>query len=111
MWALSLLLMSEITLNQLRNTLERNHWVVLQELPGDDYRYSGFWKIARPDNTSPLTIAFNGLDDMETYPMEKAYGFELVEHPKISAYMGKHTAKNWPNELQNFVASLNEYET
>ncbi|MBB3168727.1 hypothetical protein [Simiduia aestuariiviva] len=103
--------MSEITLNQLRNTLERSHWKVLDELPGDDYRFSGFWKIARPDNSSPLTIAFNGLDDMETYPMEKSYGFELVEHPEISAYMGKHTTKSWPKELQAFIEKLNEIQT
>ncbi len=103
--------MSEITLKQLRNTLERNHWRVLDELPGDDYRFSGFWVIARPDNSSQLTIAFNGLNDMETYPMDKSYGFELVEHPEISAYMGKHTSKAWPKELQDFMENLNEIKT
>ncbi len=100
--------MSEITLKQLRNTLERNHWKVLEELPGDDYKFSGFWTISRPDNSSQLTIAFNGLDDMETYPMVKAYGFELVEYPEIGAYMGKHTSKSWPKELQDFMVNLNE---
>ncbi|WP_144395665.1 hypothetical protein [Pleionea sediminis] len=103
--------MSEITLKQLRNTLERNHWKILDELPGDDYKYSGFWKIARPDNSSSLTIAFNGLDDMQTYPMEKAYGFELVEDSSVSAYMGKHTTKSWPEELQKFIEQLNEFKT
>jgi hypothetical protein len=103
--------MSEITLKQLRNTLEHNHWKVLDELPGDDYRFSGFWKISRPDNSSQLTIAFNGLDDMETYPMEKSYGFELVERPEISAHMGKHTQISWRKELQYFVEKLNEIKT
>ncbi len=103
--------MSEITLNQLRNTLERDHWKVLDELPGDDYKFSGFWRIARPDNSCPLTIAFNGLDDMETYPMEKSYGLELVEYPEISAYMGKHTTKSWPQELQQFIEKLREIKT
>jgi hypothetical protein len=103
--------MSEITLKQLRNTLERNHWIVFDELPGDDYKYSGFWKIARPDNSSPLTIAFNGLDDMETYPMDKAYGFEIVEYPEVSAYMGKHTTKSWAKELQKFMDNINGIQT
>lgn len=102
--------MSEYTLNQLRNTLERNHWKVLDELSGDNYKFSGFWKIARPDNSSPLTIAFNGLDDMEIYPMEKSYGFELVEYPEISAYMGKHLTKSWPKKLQQFIAKLNKID-
>jgi len=100
--------MSEITLKQLRNTLERNHWKVLEELPGDDYRFSGYWRITRPDNSSPLTIAFNGLDDMETYPMEKSYGFEILEYPEIGAYMGKHKTKAWPKELEKFIKKLNE---
>lgn len=103
--------MSETTLNQLRNRLEKNHWKVLDELPGDDYRYSGFWKISRPDNSSPLTIGFNGLDNMETYPIEKSYGFQLIEHPEISAYMAQHTQKSWPAELQSFMNQLNEVKT
>jgi len=95
-------------LRQLRNALESNDWKIIEELPGDDYKISAYWKISRPDNSSVLTIAFEGLDDMNTLPIEKAYACGLVEYP-ASAYFSK-VSKSWPNELAKFIEQLNNVD-
>lgn len=99
--------MSIESLKNLRNALEKNHWRINQELPGDDYHISGYWEISRPNGDSKFVIEFEGLDDMETLPMNKAYGFRLSEHPNIGAYMGSRKTKSWPKELNSFIGLLN----
>lgn len=98
--------MSIVHLEQLRNTLEKNHWKVCGELPGNDYEISALWKISRPDGSARLTIAFQGLDDMDTLPVEKSYGCWVLEKPTISAYFSRKN-RSWPSELERFVRDLN----
>jgi hypothetical protein len=66
--------MSEVHLDNLRNALEKSHWVVTLELDGNDYDISAIWVVSRPDGTAIRNIEFEGLDDMETLPIEKSYG-------------------------------------
>ncbi len=92
-------------LRDLRNLLESHHWVVAAELPGDDYRVSGVWRITRPDGTNPLHIEFEGLDDMETLPIEKAYACEIAELPEVSLYFGR-VGRSWPADVRSFIEQL-----
>ena len=101
--------MSIAHLKQLRNALESSHWKIHEELPGNDYKISAYWKISRLDNSSLMTIAFDGLDDMNTLPVEKAYACWLVGCPEIGVYFFK-ISKSWPNELANIIEQLNNID-
>ena len=101
--------MSQIHLDDLRNTLERNSWVVSEELPGDGYRISATWVVQRPDGSGSFHIDFFGLDDMKALPIEQAYACEVRENGKIGAYFSKK-GKSWPDELAMFVAGLDNWD-
>ena len=97
--------MSEEHLKELRKSLETNKWIVIEELPGNDYEISGYWKVARPDRSSELSLAFEGLDENETLSIQKAYSCHVVGHEGISLYFGK-LGKSFPNELAKFTKGL-----
>ncbi len=97
--------MSEIHLKNIRRCLAKAHWSVVEELDGDGYRISGIWVIERPDGTSRFHLEFQGLDDMQTLPIEKSYACEVREAPHVSCYFSK-PKKGWPKELAKFEKNL-----
>lgn len=97
--------MGDIHLKQLRNLLEKCHWRFVAEKPGDGYRISGVWEIVRPDGSNPLSLHFNGLDDLRTLPMEQSYACFIKEHPEIDLYFGK-ISRSWKDNLSEFADKL-----
>lgn len=92
-------------LKQLKNGLKGSKWVVIEELPGNDYEISGYWRVARPNGASEFILAFEGLDDLETLPIEKSYGCHVVGKQEVGLYFGK-VSKSFPKELSNFLQAL-----
>ena len=70
--------MAEWHLIDLRNALHRKKWQLFTCLKGNDYDISEIWQIQRPDGTEKLHIEFDGLDDLETLPLEASYGCKKV---------------------------------
>ena len=89
-------------LELLRNALERSKWLVVNELPGNDYDISAYWEVARPNGIPKFTIAFLGIDDLKTLPIEKAYGCHVVGRENIGCYFGR-VNKSYKEELDNFI--------
>ena len=100
--------MSRQHLADIRSTLERNHWQVIEELPGNDYDVSAVWKIARPDGSNVFHLEFEGLDDMSTLPIEQAYAIKVREAPEVSVYFGR-ASRSWPEALEEFFNMLKQY--
>lgn len=95
-------------MHDLRNGLEHRHWRVTQELPGDDYRISAVWKVARPNGKQVFHLEFQGLDESAVLPIERAYGCSIREAPDISAYFAR-VGRTWPEELQAFFDKLDAW--
>ncbi|WP_282605186.1 hypothetical protein [Pelagibius sp. Alg239-R121] len=100
--------MSEQHLKDLRNALERGHWRVVEELPGDDYRICAVWIIARPDGSNRLALNFDGLDDLRRLPIEESYGCDLAESYKVSLYFAR-ISRSWKPSLAEFIKQLNAF--
>lgn len=98
--------MSEFHLNDLKKELEKSHWVVVSELEGNDYDISGVWLLSRPDGTNQLHLEFEGLDDMETLPLNKSYGCRIKENPDIKLYLSR-IEHSWKDALSMFIKHLN----
>jgi hypothetical protein len=97
--------MSHQHLSDIRSALERNHWRVIEELPGNDYDVSAAWKIARPNGSSACHLEFEGLDDMKTLPIERAYAIRVREAPEVIAYLARES-RSWPEALAKFIDAL-----
>lgn len=99
-------------LDELRSTLERKGWRVVNELPGDEYRISGTWELQRSSDPRSLFIDFDGLDDLNTLPLDESYACR-VRGTDHSLYFGRRgetgsTARTrWRDELSSFVNSFN----
>ncbi|MCC6741688.1 MAG: hypothetical protein IT452_21800 [Planctomycetia bacterium] len=97
-------------LQELRAAIEARGWRIT-ELPGDDYRYTARWRLRRGNDRRVPVIAFEGLDDMVTLPIEKAYGV-VGEGLPASLYFrrrgksGSAARSRWKRELAAFVAAL-----
>ncbi len=100
--------MSDIHLNDIRRTLDKTHWSVVEELDGDGYRVSGVWVVERPDGTSRFHLDFEGLDDLRILPIEQSYGCTVREAPQVSCYFSRQ-GRSWPNELADFELKLKEW--
>ena len=100
--------MSQVHLDDSRNALERSNWLVVEELPGDDYRISATWIVQRPDGSDSFHIDFCGLDDMNTLPIEQAYACKVREKSEIGVYFARK-GKSWPEELTKFIAGVNSW--
>jgi len=92
-------------LKLLRDNLEKNKWVVTHELLGDDYRISAKWKISRPNGDSPKTLIFEGLHELDVFPIEQSYGCHIQSNEGLSLYFGK-ISKSFPSKLKSFVDTL-----
>lgn len=102
--------MSRQHLTDLRAALERNHWAVVAELPGNDVGISAVWRVARPDGSHSFHLEFEGADDLRVRPIEEAYGINVREAREIGAYFAR-IGRTWPSELQRFVDRLNQWAT
>ena len=100
--------MSNIHLNDIRRSLEKAHWNVVRELDGDGYRISGVWVVERPDGTGQFHLDFEGLDDMQTLPVENSYGCTIREAPHVSCYFSRQ-GRSWPHELADFEKKLDKW--
>jgi len=94
----------------LKNELLSSQWAINKELSGDELRISGYWEISRPNGDFPFVITFDGLDDLEVYPMEKAYGCHVVGSDDLGLYFGK-VEKSFKSEVLIFIDRLNELNT
>jgi hypothetical protein len=92
-------------LERLKKALEQHKWVVVDERPGNNYEISAFWRVARPNGDSEFVIAFEGLDDLETLPIENSYGCHIVGNKEVSLYFGK-IGRSFPNNLSKFLEAL-----
>ena len=106
--------MAEWHLNKLRAALERRGWHIVAELPGNDYDISAIWEIQRSAKRPSLFIEFDGLDDMETLPIDQSYGCRTQGNKSLSLYFGKRGDNGsrkrevWQKKLQHFIEGLDE---
>jgi hypothetical protein len=100
--------MSSHHLKDLRAALERNHWIVVEELPGNDMSVSAVWRVARPNGAHSCHLEFGGIDDLRVRPLEEAYGVSVREAQEIGAYFAR-VGRTWPVELERFIERLNRW--
>ncbi len=107
--------MADWHLEEIRNELEKFGWRFVAELPGDDYRISATWEFSR-DKTEPnIIIDFDGLDDMNTFRLERSYGCSVRDRRTTSLYFSKKgegnspTRETWRKNLEQFVREINEF--
>ena len=101
--------MDDTHLHELRTALEQKGWRLISQEEGDGYRISGVWLIQRSTRVRPIEICFEGLDDMQTLPLERAYACEVKDHNEISLYFG--SMKEFRKALSAFVTALDALET
>src|SRR6185295_9487038 len=101
--------MADWHLKELRNELEKRGWVIIAELPGDNYAISASWEIQRSNKEPSVFIDFEGLDDMATLPIERSYGCHIRPGKSPCLYFGRRGEKksvrrrSWAKELMQFV--------
>ncbi len=101
--------MGDSHLHELRTALEEKGWRLLSEEQGDGYRISGVWRIQRSTRVRPTEIFFEGLDDLQTLPVERAYACTVKDHKDIGLYFG--SMKEFRKVLPAFVYALDVLET
>ncbi len=101
--------MSDTHLHELRTALEQRNWHLISQEEGDGYRISGVWRIQRSTRVPPTEIVFEGLDDLRTLPVERAYACEVKDHKEIGLYFG--SMKEFRRALPAFVRALDMLET
>lgn len=95
-------------LTELRAALEKHGWLLVAELPGDDYAISGTWELQRSGDPRTLHLDFEGLDDMRTLPLAESYACR-VRGTGHSLYFrrrgttGSKQRARWADELESFV--------
>ena len=100
--------MSSQHLQELKSALERSHWRVVAELPGNDRSISAVWRISRPNGSCPVHVEFAGLSEMEVLPIDEAYGVSVHEAPEVKAYFARKS-RTWPSELGQFITGLERW--
>lgn len=98
----------EYHLTDLRKALENKHWTISGILEGDDYKTSGIWLLERFGEK--IEIHFNGLDDLECLPIEKAYGCDVITYPKVGLHFAPKN-KSWKKLLQVFISEIEAQST
>jgi hypothetical protein len=102
--------MAQWHLDELRRRLERFGWRIVAELPGDDVRISGSWRLERARDPSILIIDFEGLDGsgLRCLPMNESYGCR-IRHTRHGLYFGRRGTRSsfvrtrWLGELTAFI--------
>ena len=103
--------MAEWHLRELEDRLARRGWRIARVFPGDDYRISATWEIERGGLRH--LVDFEGLDDMETLPVDRAYACHLRTREGAGLYFGKKPSgaypnRGWDDDLNAFVAALDD---
>ena len=104
--------MAEWHLNELRAALERRAWRIAEH-PGDRYGISATWEIARSGQSSNLFLDFNGLDDLQTLPLDQAYACTVRDN-RVELYFsrrgetGSPQRSKWKDDLKKFLAALDQ---
>ena len=96
-------------IDDLRNALERNHWIVVGQEASDLYNVPVIWVIARPDGSTRLHLVFEvprDLDESLMGSIEHSLGCHLDEAPCVSLYFAR-ISRSWPRNLSAFVEGLN----
>ncbi len=101
--------MADWHLAALEAALTARGWQIAAVHAGDDYAISASWEIRRSSRRPSLYLDFNGLDDMQTLPLERSYGCDVRWHDSPSLYFGR-PGQRWKRALQDFVAELDTLE-
>ena len=95
-------------IEDLRKKLNEHHWVISEELEGNELDISGYWVINQLyEPNKSLTLGFEGMDDLKVLPMEKSYACFVSEKPSVLLYFSKNNPKMWKKNLEEFVLNLN----
>jgi hypothetical protein len=102
--------MAQWHLDDLRSALERRGWRVT-ELPGDDYKISGTWKLERSADPRKLLLDLEGLDDLNVLPPAESYGCTVRGTPHSLYFRRRGTddpvaRERWKTDLTNFVEAV-----
>jgi hypothetical protein len=100
--------MAKWHLDELRSALERRGWRFQDEEPGDDYRISATWRFVRSGSNGLLLIEFDGLDDLQTLPINENYVCRARGSNHALYLRRSRSRKRWRQELAAFAAPLNE---
>jgi hypothetical protein len=98
-------------LRELDEQLSPRGWHIEAVFRGNDYDISASWKIVRGDLEHVLD--FEGLDDLDTRPLERAYGVRVRDRESSGLYFGRRPSdarpnRRWEHELDALVAALDE---
>ena len=97
--------LSKKHLSDLVASIKRVGWRIDAKETGNKYDISETWRISRVWDGKALCLHFDGLDGLNTLPIEKAYGFSIDEHPDIHIYFARQS-RSWPNEHAAFEIFL-----
>jgi hypothetical protein len=97
---------AEWHLEELRSALERRGWRIVEH-PGDDYRVSGSWELRRSGDAEARWIDFDGLDDLQTLPMDRSFACRVRGSASVSLYFRRARSNDlWTKELATLVQAL-----
>jgi hypothetical protein len=99
--------MSSTHLDVLRQVLSEHQCLIVEELPGNDFDISGYWKIQSSDSDKELLLAFEGLDIDKTRPLQDAYGCYVNNNKQQSLYFDI-AESDFSGRALEFVAHLME---
>jgi hypothetical protein len=105
--------MAEWHLTELRNELEKKGWRIIAEHPSPNLYISGSWEVQRNPSMASIFIDFEGIDDLNTLPMNESYGCNIRNHEPSGLYFSKRGEKSdsnkrkiWKSNLTDFVKQL-----
>ena len=99
-------------LDELRVVLERCGWRLIEDRSGDDYRIAVPWVVERTCRGPNVILDFDGLDDLQVLPLDKAYACHVRGNRALALYFSRRGVKgsskrsSWKEELRDFVDSL-----
>ncbi len=100
--------MGDTHLNELRRALQDKGWRVLSEREGDGYKISRAWQIQRSTTAAVTELLFDGLDDLQVLPIERAYACHVAGRRSVSIYFG--SMKEFWKALPTFMSRLDSLE-
>jgi hypothetical protein len=95
-------------LNELRLALEDRGWRVSSEREGDGYKISRAWQIQRSTKAAVTELLFDGQDDLQVLPIERAYACHVAGRKNLSIYFG--SMKEFRKALPTFMSGLDSLE-
>lgn len=93
----------------LRKRLEASGWTLATEGAGDGRAVSAIWVIVDRSGKRTYRIVFEGMDEREVLPIERAYACHVHEAPRLSLYFaGFHGP--WKDAARTFVDALDRVQ-